>query len=87
MNNENMPWIIIAAFMGKEIITYLISNFFKSGEDHARLLQENTKEVIKLRAELNFVHQTIAEVPRMKQDISEMNVQIREIFSKLKEVG
>jgi hypothetical protein len=85
MTNELLPWALVAAFLAKEVVTYLVKNFFKRGEDHANILQENTKEVIKLRAELNFIHQIIQDVPKMKQDLNEAHTKIREIRVQLKE--
>ena len=81
--SDIIPWSIIGVFLLKEIISALIKDKFKKSDEFASLVNENTKEVIKLRAELNFINQTVQDVPKIKQDLNEAHAKIREIKASL----
>lgn len=74
-----LPWSVVGVFLLKEIISVLIKDRFKKSDDFANLVNENTKEVIKLRAELNFINQMVQDVPKIKQDLNEAHTKIREL--------
>jgi hypothetical protein len=83
---DNMlPWVVVGGFLAKEVFSMLVKNFFKRGENISDLLQENTLEIVKLRAELNFIHQAVLDVPKIKQDLNEAHTKIRELNIYLKE--
>ena len=81
--SDILPWSIIGVFLLKEVISALIKDKFKKSDEFASLVNENTKEVIKLRAELNFINQTVQDVPRIKQDLNEAHAKIRELKASL----
>ena len=78
-----LPWSVVGIFLLKEIISALIKDRFKKSDDFASLVNENTKEVIKLRAELNFINQMVQDVPKIKQDLNEAHTKIRELKASL----
>lgn len=81
--SDILPWSIIGVFLLKEVISALIKDKFKKSDEFASLVNENTKEVIKLRAELNFINQTVQDVPKIKQDLNEAHAKIRELKASL----
>ena len=81
--SDILPWSVVGIFLLKEVISALIKDKFKKSDEFASLVNENTKEVIKLRAELNFINQTVQDVPKIKQDLNEAHAKIRELKASL----
>ncbi len=85
--NELLAWSVVGGFIVKELVSLVLKHFFNRANDQVKALDENTKAIIKLEAKLEFVHQAIAEVPKLKQDINEAHTKIREMKARRQEVS
>lgn len=77
--SEQVAYGIIGVFVVKEVLSLLLKSVFNKTAVHIKAIEENTRAIIKLETKLDIVFQSIAEIPKIKNDVHEAHTRIREM--------
>lgn len=81
MNIEGLTFGAVVLVLIKEVFNMLSDK----RRDNTRALEENTHAVIKLKAELEYVHKALSEIPELRRDIDGAHRKLRGLEAKMGE--
>lgn len=81
MNIEGFTLGAVLLMLLKEVF----NSFSDKRRDNTKALEENTHAVIKLKAELEFVHKALSEIPELRRDIDGAHRKLRGLEAKMGE--